>query len=163
MRLLALVRAGFLAGLLAGSLVGSLAGCGDDTSPEQQIRDLVASAQQAANAHDAGALQDLVAESYSDPRGLTKADIDRTLALQMLRGRPYVLLRVQELALADPASAELTVLAGMARVPVGGFEEMLRLSADVYVFELALAHDDASDWRVTSARWRPASAADLSR
>jgi hypothetical protein len=150
--------------LLALVLAALLAACGDDTSPEQQIRALVQTAQDAANEQDADALQELVAESYADPRGLTKADIDRTLALQMLRGgRPYVLLRVQELELGDPASAQLRVLAGLARVPVGGFEEMLRLSADVYVFELELANADASAWRVTSARWRPASAADLSR
>ena len=156
MRLLALL----LAALLLG---GMLAGCGDETSPEQQIRALVAAAQEAANAQDTDALQELVDESYADPRGLTKTDIDRTLALQMLRGRPYVLLRVQELELGDSARAELRVLAGLARVPVGGFEEMLRTSADVYVFELEVASADGETWRVTSARWRPALPADLSR
>ena len=157
MRLLAVLVVGTLA------LSGMLVGCGDDSSPEQQIRALVQAAQDAANAQDTDALQELIAESYADPRGLTKADIDRTLALQMLRGRPYVLLRVQELELRDPASAGLQVLAGLARVPVGGFEEMRRLSADVYVFDLEVALADASAWRVTSARWRPALPADLSR
>ncbi len=157
MRLLALL----LAALLLG---GMLAGCGDETSPEQQIRALVAAAQEAANAQDTDALQELVDESYADPRGLTKTDIDRTLALQMLRGRPYVLLRVQELELgAESARANLRVLGGLARVPVGGFEEMLRTSADVYVFELEVASADGETWRVTSARWRPALPADLSR
>jgi hypothetical protein len=149
--------------LLALLLAGLLACSGDADSPEQQLRALVQSAQDAANAQDADALQELVADSYADERGLGKADVDRLLALQLLRGRPYVLLRTQELELPEAARAELRVLAGMARVPVGGFEEMLRISADVYVFDLALAQVDADTWRVTSARWRPALPADLSR
>ena len=148
--------------LLVFALAAVLAGCGDDaTTPEQQLRALVQSAQDAANAQDTAGLQALVSESYADERGLAKADIDRTLALQMLRGRPYVLLRVQELAIEAPESARLEVLAGLARVPVGGFDEMLRLSADIYLFDLALTHADADGWLVTSARWRPASPADV--
>ena len=146
---------------LAFALAAALACSGDDVSPEQQLRALVQSAQDAANAQDADALQALVAESYADERGFAKVDIDRTIALQLLRGRPYVLLRVQELALQESGGAQIKVLAGMARVPVGGFEEMRRLSADVYVFELDLAQADDA-WHVTAARWRPALPADLS-
>jgi hypothetical protein len=145
-------------------LLAALLACSaEEESPEQQIRALVQSAQDSANAQDTGALQALVAESYADARGLTKADIDRTLALHMLRGRPYVLLRVQGLALRETGGAEVQVLAGMARVPVGGFEELRRVAADVYVFDLELAQRDPGVWSVTSARWRPALPADLSR
>jgi len=145
------------------ALFCALIGCGGGaSSPEEQLRALVQSAQEAANAQDTDALQALVSESYADERGLTKVDIDRTIALHMLRGRPYVLLWVQELALEEPDGAAVTVLAGMARVPIGGLEELRRVSADVYLFDLVLAHAGDGVWRVTSARWRPASTSDLS-
>jgi len=139
----------------------ALAACGDETSPEDQIRTLVATLQDAANDRDLDTLREAVADSYADPRGNTRRDIDRIVVSQMLRGQPYVLLRVQELAITEPDSASVTLLAGLARVPTGGFEEMRRASADIYVFDLELRSAD-DRWQVTSARWRPAQAEDLS-
>jgi hypothetical protein len=148
---------------LALALVAALGCGGGDPSPQEQIRAWVRSAQTAANEQDTAALRALVAESYADGRGLTKADIDGMIGLQMLRGRPYVLLRVQDLALDEAEDgAQVQVLAGMARVPAGGFEEMLRVSADLYVFDLELSRAGQDRWSVTSARWRLARAEDLS-
>jgi hypothetical protein len=142
--------------------LAALLACGSGDSPEQQIRALVSSAQTAANEQDAGALRELVAESYTDMRGLKKADIDRMIGLHLLRGRPYVLAHVQELALLEDGRAQVSVLAGMARVPVGGFDELRRTSADVFVFDLDLLDAGDGTWQVASARWRLARPDDLS-
>ncbi len=145
------------------AVAAALWSCGEDAStPEDRLRAFVDAVQAAANESDIDALRGSVSASYTDSRGNDKAQIDRMIGLQILRGRPYVLLRVQDLALTDPSHAELRVLAGMARVPVGGFEELRKAAADVYVFDLTVADEGTGEWRVTSASWRFAGPDDLS-
>jgi len=148
-------------GCLAAVLLAALGCGGEPSSPEEQIRALVHSAQAAANDQDSQALRALVSESYRDARGLTKADIDQILRGQFLRGRAYVLVRVQELRVADATQAQVRVLAGMARVPVGGFDELLASSADVFLFDFELNARTGGAWQVVSARWRRATSEDL--
>ncbi len=66
------------AAALAAALVGRAAAPSD---PEAEIRALLAAAEDAAEARDAGFFGDLVGEGYRDSRGN-----DRDRAVRMLRG-----------------------------------------------------------------------------
>jgi hypothetical protein len=148
-------------GLRIIALVVVLGACAEPDTPEEQVRALMSAVQTAANESDVGTLRSFVAATYRDSRGNTKDEIDRMIGLQILRGRPYVLLRVQDLTVDDATHAEIHVLAGMARVPVGGFDELRKAAADIYVFNLTLLDEGKGKWRVTSAQWRFAGPDDL--
>jgi hypothetical protein len=148
-------------GLRIIALVAVLGACAEPDTPEEQVRALVSAVQTAANESDVGTLRSFVAASYRDSRGNTKDEIDRMIGLQLLRGRPYVLLRLRDLSIDDAMHAEIQMLAGMARVPVGGFDELRKAAADIYVFDLTLLDEGGGEWRVISAQWRFAGPDDL--
>ena len=136
-------------------LLAALAGCGREVSPEDEVRAVVAAAEQAAEARDASALLDLVADDYRDGRGNGAAEIRRyargyLIAHQSIR----LLVRIDQLELVARDLARLEATVGM----LGREAEAASawdLAADVYEFDVTLAREDG-DWRVTRADWRPA-------
>jgi hypothetical protein len=129
----------------------SAAGCGA-TDPELEIRALLASAEEAAEARDAGFFGDLLGTSYRDARGN-----DRDEALRMIRGyfianqRVEIVSRVDEVRLEGADAARAIVHAGMAGQRAGG-GLITGVDADLYRFELELVND-GGDWRIIGATW----------
>lgn len=131
----------------------ALAGCGPSATPEDAVRALVHEAEVAAEARDASALKDLVADDYADPRGRDAADI-RALLHAWLVAHPSVnlLTRVDSVELEGTELARVEVTVGMLGREAKG-ESDWDLAADVERLELRLAHD-GGDWRVVSATQR---------
>jgi hypothetical protein len=129
----------------------SVAGCAA-TDPELEIRALLAAAEEAAEARDAGFFADLLGASYRDARGN-----DREEALRTIRGyfianqRVEIVSRVDEVRLEGADAARAVVHAGMVGQRAGG-GLIPGVDADLYRFELELVNDDG-DWRIIGARW----------
>ena len=140
-----------------------LAGCSaPEASPEEKIRALLTEVERASRDKDLGALRDVISERYADSAGRDKRELDGILTAQYLRrGSVHMLTRIRSLEFPRAAHAEASVLAGLARTPVLDFADLRRPQADIYVFDLELAEEDDSRWRVIRARWRPARPDDL--
>ena len=138
-------------------LVLAVASCGGDTSPEAQVRAVVAEAEAAAEARDASALLGLIADDYRDGRGNGADEIRRYVRGYLVAHQSiHLLVRIEELELKASDLARLRATVAM----VGREAESPAawdLAADVHEFDVTLAREDG-EWRVTRADWRAARA-----
>jgi hypothetical protein len=131
---------------LAAAIV---AGCGV-SDPEAEIRGLLAAAEEAAEARDAGYFGDLVGEGYRDSRGQ-----DRTELLRVLRGyflanqRIEIVSRIDEVALEGTDAARAVLYAGLAGQRSGA-QPLAGIDASLYRFELELVAE-GGEWRIIGA------------
>jgi len=145
-----------LATLLAMSLL-ALAACTRPDSPEAEVRAVIATAKEAAEARDAGALFDLIAPDYRDAQGHGADELKRYVRGWLIaHQRVRLLTRVNSLEFPaeDLARAQVTVaMLGRETDAASAWD----LAADVYEFDVTLARE-GGDWRVTRAAWRRAGA-----
>jgi len=136
----------------AAALCAALAAGCAASDPEAEIRALLAAAEQAAEARDAGFFADAVGAGYRDTRGN-----DREQLLRSIRGyfianqRVEIVSRVDDVVLEGADAARAVVHAGMLGQRTGA-ELVGGVAADLYRFELELVNDDG-DWRIIGARW----------
>ncbi|HKU12825.1 MAG TPA: hypothetical protein VJQ52_00440 [Steroidobacteraceae bacterium] len=129
-----------------------LAGCADDASPEQQVRAVIDSLEQAAEERDVGDLLEHVSASYRDAQGQDRAEASRYARGYFLANQSvHLLTRIQSLEFPSPDEARVKVQVGMAGR--GGDPGASTLSADLYDFDVALVREDG-EWKVTYADWR---------
>jgi hypothetical protein len=130
----------FLAALIFSSaLCAMLTACAERSSDEQQVRELIASVEKAAEARDSSDVLEHVAADYADERGL-----DKTQLRNFLRG--YFLANPKVEVLADVESVELPVRGlAKARVDITVLPAGDSATLDV---ELRLQDDE---WRVVRA------------
>ena len=125
------------------------AGCGERTAPEEQLRQWVATMQEAAEQEDRKSIVERISPAYSDARGHSRDEIDRLLRGYFLRyGALVLLVSIDDIEVFDGTAAEVALTVGMAGTGGGA----LGLSADAYRFELEL-EADGDEWRLLSARW----------
>jgi hypothetical protein len=130
-------------------------------SPEAELRRTIARAVEAAEARDLGELRQLVSGNYRDEQGYDREGVlALARAVLLAHGNVYIVARVTELELPAPGHAFVAVIAGTAGRRIGDAADAGELRARLYRFELEFAEEDRSTWRVTSARWRPASPAE---
>jgi hypothetical protein len=127
-----------------------LAGCSSSTAgPEDQLRQWVGAAEQAAQDKERGELMDMISAAYTDARGNGRDDIEKMLRLYFFRQNSIKLLTsIEEIRLYDDSAAEMEVTVGMAGMNDG----VLGFSADAYRFEFELENVD-DQWLLISARW----------
>jgi len=133
----------------------AVASCGGDTSPEAEIRAVIAEAEAATEARDASALFDLIADDYRDGRGNGADEIRRYVHGYLIAHLSvHLLVRIEELELQATDLARLRATVAMAGREAEGAAAW-DLAADVHEFDVTLAREDG-EWRVTRADWRPA-------
>ena len=141
--------------LAALLLAAGLAACGNGPSPEDEIRAVVAAAEQAAEERDAFALRALVADDYRDERGQGAEEIRRTVHGYLLAHQSvHLLVRIEDIELKATDLARLRATVAMVGKEADAAAAW-DLAADVYEFDVTLAGEDG-EWRVTRAAWRPA-------
>jgi hypothetical protein len=130
------------------------AACGSRPTPEDEIRALIASAETAAEARDAGALRELVADDYRDAEGRSADDIRRYLHGYLIAHQSiHLMTRIDAIEIEGPEVARAQVTVGMlGRESASDWD----LAADVQRIDLRLAREDG-EWRVTRARSQPES------
>jgi hypothetical protein len=113
----------------------------------------VTAAEEAAEARDAPALKDFVADDYGDAAGRTASDIRNYLHGWLLAHQSVRLIsRVESIELEGTELAKLSVTVGM----LGREAESASawdLAGDVWRFDLRLARDGGG-WRVIRADWQ---------
>lgn len=131
-----------------------LAGCGTDTSPEQQVRTVIASAQAAAAERNLSGIMDLVSPRYEDGQGGSAVELSRTLRGYFIANQSvHLLTRVEsvEFPYKDMARVHLTVgTLGRKASPA----DTLELAADLQDVHLELRLE-RGEWKVTRAEWQP--------
>jgi len=109
-------------------------------------------------------LKQLISEAYSDERGQDRQALVGLLTFYFLRNESiHLLTRVQSIAFPEPARADATVFVAMAGTPIIAAEELARIRADLYRFDFSLSDEGGgdSDWKVSRAAWRRATADDF--
>ena len=137
----------FAAAILVAGL-GTTA-CSTPETPEQQVRAVVAAAEDAAERRDHADLMDLVAPDFEGAHGEDVAEVSRLLRGYLLAHPSiHVTTRIDQIDFpyADMARVRLTV--GM----LGSDARALELSADTLALGLDLQRREG-EWRVTRAEW----------
>lgn len=129
-----------------------VAACGSGTTPEDEIRALIETAETAAEARDASALRELIADDYRDGGGRGADDIRRYLHGYLIAHQSIRLItRIDAIELEGREVAHAQVTVGMlGRESDSNWD----LAADIQRFDLRLAREDG-EWRVTRAGWQP--------
>jgi hypothetical protein len=143
-----------IARALAGIFIAALlCGCGDDESPEEQVRAVIANIEMGAESRDVGDVVAQLSARYRDGHGNGLEEVRRALHGYFIANQSiHLLTRVSELSFPHKDEARATVLVGM----VGRDADAANawdLAADVYEFDIALLHEDG-DWKVNWAKWR---------
>ncbi len=114
---------------------------------------LVATAEEAAEARDASALKDLVADDYRDASGRSASDIRAYVHGWLVSHQSVRLVsRVDSIELEGTELARVAVTVGMLgreAEPDSAWD----LAGDVWRFDLTLARE-GGDWRVVRAGWQ---------
>lgn len=144
------MRAGrIISGVAASLLFG---GCAPQTTPEQQVRELIAQAEAHAEARDLAGLMALVSADYSDRQGRDKSELTHLMrGFFVLNQSVNLLVRIDEIELPadDLARAQVTVgLLGRR-----GTAEDWQFAAEVHELEVELLNEDG-EWRVLHAERR---------
>ncbi len=142
---------------LATVLLVATGGCGEQTSPEQQVRELVSAL---ATAVEAGSIRDaaeLIDTDYQDRHHRSKREAVATLFAYLRRHRQiHLFTLVRELELSDGQTAATAVVyVAMGGTPLTSVESVVSLKADLYRFDVRMTLRDQG-WRVLSSQWRRA-------
>ena len=134
-----------------------LSSCGGPTeTPEAQVNHFIETGKNAAEARDAFALGDLVAENYQDRHGRSRKDVLRLLAAYLLRHKNiHLLTRTSSLTFPTTHQARLSLYVAMADLPLDNIEALAGMRADLYLFELELVKQNDT-WLLVSGSWRRA-------
>jgi hypothetical protein len=129
-----------------------VAACGSGTTPEDEIRALIETAETAAEARDTAALRELIADDYRDGDGRGADEIRRYLHGYLIAHQSIRLItRIDVIELEGRQVARAQVTVGMlGRESDSNWD----LAADIQRLDLRLARED-SGWRVTRAGWQP--------
>jgi hypothetical protein len=148
--------------LLAAALAGGvfwLAREPDD--PETRIRAVIAAVIAAAEQRDLGGIMKHVSRDFRSPE-LDRNELKGLLFVELRRGdwRRVVLVKTV-VQLADTEHARVVLVALLASGDdVLALEDLLRTDADTYRFDVTMALEE-DEWRVTTAAYEPARAANL--
>ena len=137
-----------MASLLLAACV--LAGACSRTSPEQAVRDRIGAMQEAIDARDAGAVNDLLADDFVGNEGLDKRGARQLAVAMFLRYRDVS-------AKLGPATVELRggrdAIARFSVLATGGSGGLLPDSGQVYEVETGWRLVDG-DWKLLNASWK---------
>jgi len=138
-----------------------LQACSDTAqSPEDEIRQFVESAVEAAENRDLDDLSDLIHAKYVDQKGYEKKQLEGLLRAYFFRHKDlYLFTKIEEIDLYAEDQATVLLYVAMAGSVISDIDAMAALRARIYRFELQLARED--DWLLQRASWRPASAVEI--
>lgn len=130
----------------------AIAACGERSTPEQQVRAVIASGEAAAEKRDLSALMDLVSSRYEDAAGGSAVELTRRLRGYFIANQSvHLLTRIESIDFPydDHARVRLTIgTLGRDATATDKFE----LAADVHEVRLELQFE-RGEWKVTRAEW----------
>jgi hypothetical protein len=134
-----------------------LAACRKRRSPEQLIREAIATLEEAVEEKDLGPIKAGVSERFKGADDTDRRSAIGLLQVMFLRHPTiHLLVRIQDVAVTGPGQVRAEVLVAMASVPVRDAHELPRVQADLYQFTLGFVEEDRDTYRIISATWAPA-------
>ena len=140
---------------------GGVVGCAPASTPEQQVRDVIAAGEAAAESRDHRALMALVSQDFTDSQGGDVASVSQHLRAYLM-AHPGLRLATRidrvKFPYDDMAQVRMTLgtMAGGTDDRVAGETEAaaarLDLAANLHSIELELQRE-GDDWKVTRADW----------
>jgi hypothetical protein len=125
-----------------------LAACGNNGSPEQQVRAVIEQMEQAAENRDIGELASHLSQDYRDANGMDAEEVARYARGFFLANQSiHLLTRVEELTFPTEGEARAQVLVGMLGRDAE-VSDQWDLAAEVQTFKIALRRED-DDWKVS--------------
>jgi hypothetical protein len=149
--------------MLAALTLALALGCGgDERSPEDQVRRVLAALEAAAEARDVGAMKEYLSEWYQDAQGNDRRTVLGLATGHFMRNKSvYVFTRIGAVEIAEPGLARAEALVALAGTPIADAGALPQVHADLYRFDVRL-RDERGTWRVISAAWQPATLSDFS-
>lgn len=140
---------------------GLLLGCsGGTNSPEDEIRNFIVGAVEAAERRSSADLTQMIHDSYLDQRGYNKQQVRSLLRVYFLRHKNiHLFTRIGEIELLGDNQATARLHVAMAGSVISDIDAVSALRARIYGFELRLVKQD--EWLLQHASWKPASLVDL--
>ncbi len=139
-----------------------LCACNNQTvSPEDEIRQFIASGIEAAEQRKSSVLKDMVHKNYSDHRGYNKQQLAGLIRIYFLRNKSiYLLSKIKDIQISGNQNAQVQLYVAMAGKQISDITLLSNYRAGIYRFDLQLIKPD-DEWFVESAKWARASAADM--
>ncbi|MCP4492087.1 MAG: hypothetical protein GY820_32990 [Gammaproteobacteria bacterium] len=131
-----------------------------EISPEDEIRQYIESGVEAAETRNASDLADLIHNSYRDPRGYDRTQLEKLVKLYFFRHQNiHLFTKISEIDFLTPNEAQVTLHVAMAGNVIIDASVLTSLRARVYRFELLLEKDEA--WLLRQAQWHAAVVGDM--
>ena len=151
--------------ILTFSITLALSACSDKNSPEDQVRQYIASAVTAAESREALAIRKLISDKYRDESHRDRRRLVGLAVGYFLRHKNiHLFTQISEIKFPvpspSPKKARVKLYAAMTGSPVSGAQALLDIRADFYQFDLVLIRD-GGDWLLQSASWQRASVEDI--
>jgi hypothetical protein len=125
-------------------------------APEEQIRKRIEQAERTVERKEWAALEGFVSDAYADEQGRDKHTVVQLLTQHLLRqGSVHLLTKTAEIRLLEFGSAQVDLLVAAAATPVEGLDDLSRIQADLYRFDLTFQQENGA-WQLTTAQWRTA-------
>ncbi|MCW8902465.1 hypothetical protein [Sedimenticola sp.] len=132
-----------------------------EKTPEEQIRELLDTGEQAVESRSLSAVSPLLSAAYSGGAGRNKQAIMRLLAGYFVAHQSiHLLTQVSRLELIGEQRAEVTLFVAVAGQPFSGISQLLSMRADLIRLDLTLAAEQG-EWQVQSGEWRRAEKRDF--
>lgn len=134
-----------------------MAACGGPEPPEERVRAFIDQVAASGESRNWLAFGNYIADGYSDERGHTKEEVLAMVARYILANQSiHIFKRVSQIRVEDRGGAHAVVYAAMAGQAVSDPEDLARISADLYRFEIDLEPGEDGDFRIVHGHWQPA-------
>ena len=141
---------------------GAVASCAPTSTPEQQVRDVIAAGEAAAEDCDHRALMALISQDFTDSRGGNVASVSQHLRAYLMAHRGLRLAtRIDSVKFPYDDMAQVRVTLGTLAAGVDGGApreksdakaRQIDLAANLHSIELELQRE-GDDWKVRRAEW----------
>ena len=139
----------------------ALLGCSNNESPEDHVRQYVASAVTAVESRDALAVRKFISEHYMDDgRRDRRALVALTMGYFLRHKNIHLFTQISEIKFPVPDKARVQLYAAMTGSPATGAQPLLDIRADLYQFDLML-RKESGEWLLQKARWQRTSIDDF--
>jgi len=145
-----------LSAIMGTSLALLLVGCSDEETPENRVRSYIDQVAESAEARQWRSFDDYLADDYTDDHGLRKKDVLAIIGRYILANQQiYILKRIASVQIDDRGNAHAVVYAAMAGEPVSNPEDLARITADFYRFEIEARAGEDGIFRTSRGDWKP--------
>jgi len=134
-----------------------LVACSNPQTPEERVRAFIAEMADSVEQRSWMSFDVYVSDKYRDGRGLDKGAAIAIVTRYILANQQIYLLQrvpVVQVDMPSPMRATAVVYAAIAGQPIVQAEDLSRIEADVYRFEIALAENADGDLQVTRGDWQ---------